>query len=54
VNRRDTSFESDIERLQRRQREYDESELRLIDDRILETETMIQKNETETKNNKHY
>ena len=39
----DTSFESDIERLQRRQREYDEAELRRIDDRILETETMIRK-----------
>jgi hypothetical protein len=39
----DTSFESDIERVQRRQREYDEAELRRIDDRILETETMIRK-----------
>ena len=39
----DTSFGNDIERLQRRQREYDEAELRRIDDRILETETMIRK-----------
>jgi hypothetical protein len=39
----DTSFGNDIERLQRRQREYDEAALRRIDDRILETETMIRK-----------